>query len=65
MEQQTKQKTVERTLSLYINQMSEELKFLWQDAHSVEELEMKERKLRQFWELYRFYCKHKEFLAMI
>lgn len=64
MEQQTKQKNLDRSHCLYISQMNEELNFLWQDAHSVEELEMKERKLRQFWELYRFYRKQKEFLSM-
>jgi hypothetical protein len=65
MEYEYKAKDRERSHCLYINQLNEELKFLWQDANSVEEWEMKERKLRQFWELYRFYRKQKEFLSQI
>lgn len=51
--------------SLYIFQMSEELSFLWNDAQAAEGLAIKARKLSQFWEMYRFYRKQKEYLKII
>lgn len=49
-----------------IGGMDQELKFLWQDAQEELLPDLKERKIKQFWELYRLYRKQKAFLkAMI
>jgi hypothetical protein len=50
---------------LYLLQLSDELSFLWKEAQSTEVFEIKERKLSQFWEMYRFYRKQKEFVKLM
>lgn len=39
----------------YFESMRDELDFLWRDALSQEDDDLKERKLKQFWEMYRLY----------
>ncbi|MGZ3773296.1 MAG: hypothetical protein ACXVCY_05905 [Pseudobdellovibrionaceae bacterium] len=63
-EQQDKEQQQE-SLSLYIAQLGDELQFLWRDAQTVDDKELRERKLTQFWELYRYYRKQKEFFNLI
>ncbi len=46
-------------------QMDEELRFLWQDANEEKEQGLKDRKLKQYWELYKAYKKQKEFLIAL
>lgn len=41
--------------NLYLIQLREELKFLWLDAHETDDEDLRERKLNQYWELYRLY----------
>jgi hypothetical protein len=49
-----------------IDGMNQELKFLWQEAHEEYLPDLKERKMKQFWDLYRVYKKQKAFLkAMV
>lgn len=45
-----------------IDSMDRELKFLWQEAHEESYPELKDRKVKQFWDLYRLYRKQKAFL---
>jgi hypothetical protein len=55
----------EQAHNRYIHQLREELRFLWQDANESEEEELRERKFNQYWELYRFYRRQREFLSDI
>ena len=59
------QRQQEQMHNRYITQLKQELRFLWQDAHEVIESEIKDRKITQYWELYRFYRKQKEYLSLI
>lgn len=52
-------------LSTKFIQMDQELRFLWQDANEEKEVSIKERKLKQYWELYKAYKKQKEFLIAL
>lgn len=46
-------------------QMDQELRFLWQEANEEQEESLKDRKLKQYWELYKAYKKQKEFLLAL
>lgn len=48
-----------------IDSMDRELKFLWQEAHEENLPDLKDRKIKQFWDLYRLYRKQKEFLKAL
>ncbi len=39
----------------YITQMREELRFLWTEAQEIEPSDIRQRKVNQYWELYRYY----------
>lgn len=52
-------------LSTKFVQMDQELRFLWQEANEEKEDNIKERKLKQYWELYKAYKKQKEFLLAL
>lgn len=52
-------------VSTKIVQMDQELRFLWQEAHEEGLEEIKERKLKQYWELFKLYKKQKEFLLAL
>ncbi|WP_413291263.1 hypothetical protein [Bdellovibrio sp. HCB337] len=52
-------------LSTKFVQMDQELRFLWQEANEEKEMSLKERKLKQYWELYKAYKKQKEFLLAL
>lgn len=45
--------------------MDAELRFLWNDAHQEEFEEMRERKIKQFWELFRTYRQQKRYLIAL
>lgn len=47
------------------DQMDRELKFLWNEAHEEPIESLKERKLKQYWELFKTYKKQKQFLAAL
>lgn len=42
--------------------MEAELQFLWQEAQAEQVDVMKDRKLKQYWEMYELYKKHKAFI---
>jgi len=46
-------------------QMDQELRFLWQEANEAKERSLKDRKLKQYWELFKAYKKQKEFLIAL
>ncbi|MDG0817694.1 hypothetical protein [Bdellovibrio svalbardensis] len=46
-------------------QMDQELRFLWQEANEEPEKFLKERKLKQYWELFKAYKKQKQFLQAL
>lgn len=52
-------------LSNKFTQMDQELRFLWQEANEEKEELLKDRKLKQYWELYKAYKKQKEFLKAL
>jgi len=52
-------------LSNKLVQMDVELRFLWQDANEEKEQNIKDRKLKQYWELYKAYKKQKQFLLAL
>lgn len=52
-------------LSNKLVQMDHELRFLWQDANEEKEQDIKDRKLKQYWELYKAYKKQKQFLLAL
>lgn len=52
-------------LSTKLIQMDQELRFLWQEANLEQEDLLKERKLKQYWELYKAYKKQKAFLVAL
>jgi hypothetical protein len=51
-----------QNLSVRFKNMEVELKFLWQEAQAEEVEVMKARKLKQYWDMYELYKKHKEFI---
>lgn len=55
----------DQELSNKIVQMDQELRFLWQDANEEKEEDIKDRKLKQYWELYKAYKKQKQFLIAL
>lgn len=46
-------------------QMDEELRYLWQEANEETVKSLKERKLKQYWELFKTYKKQKQFLLAL
>lgn len=46
-------------------EMERELRFLWQEAHEEVIASIKERKIKQYWELFRAYKKQKQFLLAL
>ncbi|AZZ35445.1 hypothetical protein CIK05_01065 [Bdellovibrio sp. qaytius] len=50
--------------SVRFENMEAELKFLWQEAQTEQVDVMKERKLKQYWDMYELYKKHKAFIAV-
>jgi len=42
--------------------MEAELKFLWQEAQTEKVEDIKNRKLKQYWDMYALYKKHKAFI---
>ena len=53
----------DQELSNKIVQMDQELR--WQDANEEKEEDIKDRKLKQYWELYKAYKKQKQFLIAL
>lgn len=49
--------------SVRFKNMEAELKFLWQEAQTEKVEEMKDRKLKQYRDMYELYKKHKAFIA--
>lgn len=50
--------------SIRVQSMEAELKFLWQEAQAEQVDVMKDRKLKQYWDMYELYKKHKAFIMM-
>lgn len=48
-----------------LDRMDRELRFLWQEAHEEPVETIKERKLKQYWELFKTYKRQKEFLLAL
>lgn len=55
----------EEKAKAYFESLQSELKFLWQDAHNQDNEEMRERKLQQFWSIYRMYREYKDNLKQL
>lgn len=49
--------------SVRFKNMEVELKFLWQEAQTEQVEEMKNRKLKQYWDMYELYKRHKAFIS--
>lgn len=49
--------------SVRFKNMESELKFLWQEAQTEKVEVMKNRKLKQYWDMYELYKKHKTFIS--
>ncbi|AFY01544.1 hypothetical protein [Bdellovibrio bacteriovorus] len=48
-----------------LDRMDRELRFLWQEAHEETVESIKERKLKQYYELFKAYKKQKQFLIAL
>ncbi|ASD63816.1 hypothetical protein [Bdellovibrio bacteriovorus] len=48
-----------------LDRMDRELRFLWQEAHEETVQSIKERKLKQYYELFKAYKKQKQFLTAL
>lgn len=53
-----------QNVSVRIKNMEAELKFLWQEAQAEQVEVMKDRKLKQYWDMYELYKKHKAFISV-
>lgn len=53
------------TVKNRIYSMDKELFFLWNEAHQEQVQEIQQRKLLQYWSLYRVYRRQKEFLLAL
>nr|BFD67618.1 hypothetical protein HAGR004_26400 [Bdellovibrio sp. HAGR004] len=54
-----------QNISQQLDRMDRELRFLWQEAHEESIQSIKERKLKQYWELFKAYKKQKQFLMAL
>lgn len=52
-----------QNISVRVKSMEAELQFLWQEAQAEQVDVMKDRKLKQYWEMYELYKKHKAFIS--
>jgi galactokinase len=50
--------------ALRFKNMEAELKFLWQEAQTEQVEDIKNRKLKQYWDMYALYKKHKDFISV-
>lgn len=51
--------------SNYLKKLNEELKFLWREAHETVEGQLKERKLTQYWQMYRLYRSQRDYFQSL
>nr|BFD59105.1 hypothetical protein CKG001_12120 [Bdellovibrio sp. CKG001]BFD62483.1 hypothetical protein BdHM001_11640 [Bdellovibrio sp. HM001] len=54
-----------QNISQQLDRMDRELRFLWQEAHEESIQSIRERKLKQYWELFKAYKKQKQFLMAL
>ncbi len=52
-----------QNVSVRFKNMEAELKFLWQEAQAEPVDDMKNRKLKQYWDMYELYKKHKALIT--
>ena len=52
-------------IQIKILDMDRELRFLWTEAQEEKLKELRARKLKQFWELFRTYRRHKSYLLAL